>query len=382
MSEYQYYEFQAIDRPLDARAMAALRSLTSRAEITPSSLINAYHYGDFKGDPDKLMDRYFDAHLYLANWGTRRLMLRLPAACLPLDEVKPYVVPGALEARATREHVILDFQSDTEEGGDYEEGAGWLASLLPLRWDLLHGDRRCLYLGWLGAIEWGELGDDSSEPPVPLGLQQLSAPLQRLAEFLRLDADLVQAAGAGSAGAPPCGPESKELASWVAQLPVAEKDRLLLQVMEGENTFLGPELLRRFHEDRARRRDRAAPREGAEPPRRTVGQLMEVRNRLAHEKQLEAKRQQAERARKAAQARARHLDTLVGHEEELWQQVEQAIEAKQTKEYDRAVKLLKDLRDLARHTGTTSEMMRRVRDLRERYRKRSALMRLLDRAVL
>src|SRR2546422_9329409 len=78
MSEYQYYEFRAIDRPLDKRAMGELRAITSRARITPTSLVNEYHWGDFKDDPDKLMDKYFDAHLYYANWGTRRLTLRLP----------------------------------------------------------------------------------------------------------------------------------------------------------------------------------------------------------------------------------------------------------------------------------------------------------------
>ena len=35
MSEYQYYEFQAIDRPLTKPEMAELRALTSRATITP-----------------------------------------------------------------------------------------------------------------------------------------------------------------------------------------------------------------------------------------------------------------------------------------------------------------------------------------------------------
>lgn len=71
MSEYPYYEFQAIDRPLDERAMIALRAITSRAIIPTTSLVNGYHWGDFKGDPDRLMDQYFDAHLYVDNWGTR-----------------------------------------------------------------------------------------------------------------------------------------------------------------------------------------------------------------------------------------------------------------------------------------------------------------------
>ena len=114
MSEYQYYEFQAIDRPLDERAMAALRSITSRARITPTSLVNVYHFGDFKGDPDRLMDQYFDAHLYVANWGTRRLMLRLPVRSFPLATAKPYGVPYVLKARTTKEHVILDFHSESD----------------------------------------------------------------------------------------------------------------------------------------------------------------------------------------------------------------------------------------------------------------------------
>src|SRR3954467_4301825 len=137
MSEYQYYEFQVVDRPLDGRAMAALRSITSRARITPTSLVNVYHFGDFKGNPDRLMDQYFDAHLYVANWGTRRLMLRLPSGSFDLASARPYRVPSLSEARAAKGHVVLDFHSDSEDGDeDFEEGEGWLASLLPLRSDL------------------------------------------------------------------------------------------------------------------------------------------------------------------------------------------------------------------------------------------------------
>ena len=85
MSEYQYYEFLAVDRPLDAREQAELRALSTRASITATSFTNEYQWGDFRGDPRQMMERYFDAHLYLANWGTHRLMLRLPSALLDPD---------------------------------------------------------------------------------------------------------------------------------------------------------------------------------------------------------------------------------------------------------------------------------------------------------
>jgi hypothetical protein len=51
MSEYQYYEFAAIDRPLSKDEMAELRALSSRATISPTSFANEYHWGDLKGDP-------------------------------------------------------------------------------------------------------------------------------------------------------------------------------------------------------------------------------------------------------------------------------------------------------------------------------------------
>ncbi len=82
MSEYQYYEFQAIDRPLTEKAMGELRSYSTRARITPTTFVNDYSWGNFKGDEDAWMEKYFDAFLYLANWGTHVVKLRLPTRLL------------------------------------------------------------------------------------------------------------------------------------------------------------------------------------------------------------------------------------------------------------------------------------------------------------
>ena len=90
MSEYQYYEFLALDKPLTDEQRAELRKLSSRAEITATRFVNEYSYGDFRGSPEKLMERYFDAFLYLANWGTRRLMFRLPRALLDAEVARRY----------------------------------------------------------------------------------------------------------------------------------------------------------------------------------------------------------------------------------------------------------------------------------------------------
>jgi hypothetical protein len=107
--------------------------------------------------------------------------------------------------------------------------------------------------------------------------------------------------------------------------------------------------------------------------------VAEERKRRATE---QAAKEQARRAREQAAARARHLDALAGREEELWQQVESAIRTRQPKEYDRAVELLKDLRDLADRTDTAEVLAKRVRELRERHGSKPTLIQRLDRAGL
>ena len=43
MSEYQYYEIKAVDKPITEKDMQALRDLSTRARITPTSFVNEYN---------------------------------------------------------------------------------------------------------------------------------------------------------------------------------------------------------------------------------------------------------------------------------------------------------------------------------------------------
>ncbi len=119
MSEYQYYEFQAVDSSLSDKQMAELRRYSSRAQITPSSFVNVYNYGDFRGDPVKLVEKYFDAFLYLANWGTRWFMLRVPKKLLGQTMARPYGAGNCLSSHHHGDHLVLSFRSEDEEGGGW-----------------------------------------------------------------------------------------------------------------------------------------------------------------------------------------------------------------------------------------------------------------------
>jgi hypothetical protein len=386
VSEYQYYEFRVVDRPLNQRQMDELRKLSTRAEITPTSFTNEYHWGDFRGDPAVLMQKYFDAFVYVANWGTRRFMLRLPLALIDGDEVRPYADGECLSLKAGSEFVVLHFGSDEEGGGDWEQGEGWLGELLPVREGLMAGDLRSLYLAWLRGLDYAEPDDDTPEPPRPPGLGKLSPALQRFVEFLRIDPDLIEAAAADDAGAPPAGPTHDELAAWVAARPEAEKNALLVRLAEDDALSVRGELLRDFRQAWKRSRSERGQPTATEVPRRTVGQLLAARDAIAAERRRREEEQKARererQAREQARKRAEHLDALARREAAAWRQVETLIATKRPKDYDQAVELLKDLRDVAERAGRRDKAVTRIRQLREQHAGKPSLMKRFDQAGL
>lgn len=264
MSEYQCYEFVALDRPLTAREMTELRAISTRAEITPTRFWNEYHWGDLKANPSELLARYFDAHLYFANWGRRCLMLRLPAARIDVATLGPYFPGGPASIRKKGKHLILEIESDAEEPDEEWHPNRDLAALVPLRAQLLHGDFRGAYLAWLSAVQAGELGDDAVEPALPPGLADMPAPLQSFADFMRLDRDLIRAAAepSGSNTAP-----AGKLRAWVRKLPLSEKHRWLLEAVHEPESPIGLRMLAAFRQDA--------------PPKRSARTVAELRARAA-----------------------------------------------------------------------------------------------------
>ena len=378
MAEYQYYEFLAIDRPLDARQLAELRALSTRARISPSRFVNTYQWGDFRGDPRALMTQYFDAFLYTANWGARRLMLRLPSRLLDPSTARRYCHTDSASAWAAGKIVILDLSREDQDGSweDEEYGEESLGSIIPARAELATGDLRLLYLAWLLSVESGELAYDDAEPPIPPGMAALNAPLRSLADFLRLDEDLIAVAAEASEEQKDSSPSPQELKRWVAVLPARERDALLVRLVLGDDVHLRTELLRRSHGEST---------DGPQEPR-TVAELRDAaaarrveRERLAA---IEQARKRARRERDAALARDKRLEELALHEEQAWGQVDASIETKKPAGYDSAVGLLSDLRAVSERKGRPEAFAKRFAQLREQHLKKSSLLDRFDRAGL
>ncbi len=373
MSVYQYYEFLALDRPLDTHQQDEVRALSTRARINATSFINEYHWGNFRGDPSRLMERYYDAHLYLANWGSRRIMLRFPRTLLDPDVAEQYCVGDQVTAWTAGEFIVLDLASEDDSDEWVEDAERSLSAIVGVRAEIAAGDLRPLYLAWLaGYGKWerdedafDREHDDELEPPVPPGLTTLTASQQALADFLRLDDDLLNVAATTSPPPEDATKDPREFAGWITNLSPVEKDRLLLRVVSDHPAAVRTELLRRF-------REQSTP---AVPPvsRRTVADLLDTAARTRADKE-------ARRENIRALARERRLDELAHGEEKAWARIDTMIATKKPGEYDAAVMLLTELRALAERDGRPDEFARRSTALRQTHSRKPSLIERFNRA--
>ncbi len=281
MSEYQYYEFKAVDKPLNEKDMQALRDLSTRARITTTSFVNEYNWGDFKGNPLKLVEKYFDVFLYVANWGTHWFMIKVPRHLVDINKINQYCTGESVLIHEKEENLIIEFISETDDH-EWEEGEGWLSSLISLRADIINGDYRALYLAWLFCAQMEEMEDDEPEPPVRPNLADLSAPLQSFVDFMRIDQDLIVPATENSdSDSRQTDPEV--LKTWIHKLPAGEKDDILLRLIEAPNPHLGAELKQRFL-----RTSSTATNSTLKKPLRSVQELLARAEIITEERERQA----------------------------------------------------------------------------------------------
>jgi predicted Holliday junction resolvase-like endonuclease len=377
MSEYQYYEFRAVDRPLNRTEQGELRAISTRARITATGFVNHYEWGDFKGDPDRLMARYFDLFLYFANFGSRRLSIRLPGRLLDAKGLKRFTNGNSsVAARTAGDNLIVDVVLDEIEAEYDDRGDGWLDALAPLRDDILDGDLRPFYLMWLMAVESGDAPDDAIEPLAGIG--PLTPSHEAFAQFFCIDGDLVNAAAEAVPEHSVAELSRQAVAEVIDSLAETEKAAYLLRLYDGD-PLLRAELRRRCRAPTSPVRD--------QQPRRNAGELRATAERLKEERRgAEAKRAlaaQRKREREEAKARDARLDALARRGAAVaWRDVEELISQRNNLAYDKTVALLGDLRDLALRQGTDDGFRHRLVQLRTRHRTKPRLIQRLAAAGL
>ena len=375
MSEYQYYEFQAIDRPLDPEAKAALRAISTRAHITATGFVNSYEWGDLKADPRDMLKRHFDLFLYLANWGSRRFALKLPRRLVDLEALDRFQIDDEVaDIKVAGAHLIIDIRREEVEAEDWDDGSGRLAALAPLRADLLAGDLRLFVLLWLIQVENGHARNETRMPSPGLG--PLSGPLAALADFLAIDGDLLKAATQATA-ASPAEPSADEVEAFLRTLAEEEKILWLRRLYENADPHLGTALRRRCREALT---GSGGTRGASGLP--TAGDLRAATKRIAAERRRaaadRAEEERQRREREQAEARTARLTAVTQRGEAAWREVEQQIELRNATGYDRAAALLADLAVIADQQGEGDSFARRLADIRGRHARKGRFIERLD----
>ena len=360
MSEYEYIEFRAVDRPLTDEELAFAEKQSSRAKISRSCFSSEYHYSSFRGDVDGMLRRGYDIYLEYTNYGTRIIKIRLPYG-LPFAKKlsSKYIDGEQLKWKRDSEGeagilTLEPFYEELEETWEFEDCLDAVASI---RQQLIGGDLRALYVLWLCVA-----GDDNCdptetvEPPVPLGLSDFDFGVAGLFHFFEVDPLLITAASDNPALAesrsqneattPTVPSPADRLKPWLQSLKINQATVYLEQFLIGDAAAVKAEILAGI----AKQRASSSP--GDWPTvelNRTFEELMSCTQKLREEFQAQLKKKNAAKAKrdaaKAERARKKRLADMTKDPQKWLAESERLVDARGIENYKLAAEILADLRD-------------------------------------
>jgi len=331
MSEYQFVYFQAVDRALDDSQFEFMRRQSTRAQVSRREFTNEYHFGDFHGDSAEMLRRGFDVHLHYANFGTRRVMFRLPRQPEMLSACQAdYGIDWIADSSGPAGILVIDPEADAGSYADaYFDFQDLTAELAGVREMLIVGDFRPLYIAWLACCQ-----DDDREPPVPAGLAELPSALVEFARFYEIGSDLLAAAAERSPALSDLDTRSAEahLHSWVSEQSEADLRDLVIDLLSDPTPATRTELLAFIREESD------LPAWPAAEPLRDLSEL------LAAADQNRGRRVDAEN-RERALARQARLKDIAADPEQVVANVKRLVKQRSTSSYEQAAQELSDLRE-------------------------------------
>jgi len=348
LSEYQFFAFRAVDRPLTQRELVYARQQSSRAEITRWHFENEYHFGDFRGSADGLLRHGYDVHLHYANFGIRKIAVRLPSGLpFPASVCSEYVGENGLtwkkDSKGKGGILTLD---PFHEPGDLEDvwsPGEYLDDVVEIRHRLLTGDLRALYLLWLCAANDQSASPDLNESPVPGGLAECLDSCGALLEFFGLDPLILDAAAEDAPAAPAQEDHEQLVDAYVEALSDRESKRLLRRVLAEDAAIVKAEMLAGLRDSELRA---GWPTVALNRSFRALIQRTEAL-RAEHVAKEQKQREDAARREAAKQERKRQdrMKLMVKAPQKWLREAEKLVAARGTHNYRAAAEILSDLRE-------------------------------------
>ncbi|MEM6319677.1 MAG: hypothetical protein AAF960_18535 [Bacteroidota bacterium] len=376
MSGCSIHHFRTIDRPLSPEEMEEIDSWSSRFSPTSTGVTYIYHYGSFKQSVNTVFPKYFDAMLHINNWGTKRLLFRLPKDIVDRRTLSRYENSNgeiSLGFWKANDYIILDLQFDDEHGGGWlDEDHYSIDRLVPLREEILNGDYRSLYLGWLMVQqnvfdyedeyeeEWEETEEGALLPPIPANLQQLTAAQKYLMEAFDIEENLVKAAATFSPNTQQQAPNYRQL---ITLLSDKEKDDFLIRFAAGEKRT-DVQLRQRLE---ALGGGKTSIQTGQSPP---WARLLELSDEIETATAIELSKQRAA-------AHAKKMEELRSQKAELWKNAESQALRFNASGYDQATKIIIQLKQVADYENNQRAFEQHLGEFITPFIRRPALIRRL-----
>lgn len=365
MSEFQYIGFRAVDKPVSGKNLDYMRQQSSRAEITPWSFDNEYHWGDFGGDEISMLRRGYDIHLHYANFGIRKLLIGLPHDLTKSPEARPYLTKDGLEFFTSKKQpggiLSVNPYHETDDLAELWDLDEVLDRLVPLRAEIIGGDLRPLYLAYLAVmLDMEHDPEKTTEGPVPAGLGKLTDAQEALAELYGLSDDMTAAAAQGISEKPVQEDPAKLHAGWLQSLPQATKDGWLLQLLADAESTARNDMLTEYRKSRPVAAWPTAQRG------RTIAELLKAAEDM-HVKSAQ------KAAAKAARQRARQLARMATDPAATLRETERLVKLRSRESYVQIATFLKDLKEALAGTADC----RLAEEQAQKLRKENLTLRLL-----
>jgi hypothetical protein len=374
MSEYQYYEFRNLSNSLTSKQQQSLREISSRASISSAHFINEYHYGDLRAKPIDLMADFFDVGIYMANWGSAELYIKIPSPLLDGKVLQAFQIDYIFDYKNLGEHWLLHFA--IPENDDYFDLEGddcdyWMARLQEIRAELYRGDYRCLYIIWLCAFYYDRREVDKL-PQLNCILSGFSEAQQAFAEFLHVDATWLTAL----TQVLPAQKESEQIdenglkKQWLSQLTEQQIQSILLQLLNDNAQVCQEQLLCAY--------------QLAQQSHKTniIGEIDPTELLQYHQQAVQKERQQQaetelQEQNKKQVLREHYLKSVYQEKEKYWRIVQNDVEKASSRTYDNAAQNLLDLSQAYLLNQTADDFQLRLTEFMQAYlRKRAFIQRL------